>query len=67
MSVRYLGRGIEDMIREGLRKFLSDDPETFKLALKLLEVYSRKGRSGVRRLMQELVEADSIGSETTEA
>ncbi|QOJ78101.1 hypothetical protein IG193_04750 [Infirmifilum lucidum] len=67
MPVRYLGRGIEDTVREGLRKFLADDPGTLKLALELLEVYAREGRNGVRKLIQELVEAGNIGSEAAEA
>ncbi len=45
-----------NLIREELRKVLSDDPEALRLAEEILEVYAREGGSGVRRYIAKLVE-----------
>lgn len=67
MSVRYLGRGIEDALRDEYRKVLAGDQEALRLALRLLDAYAKEGRAGVRRIIKELLEEDSVGSEAEEA
>lgn len=67
MSVRHMGKGIEDTLREELEEQLKDDPETLNLALQLLDVYVHEGRRGVRRLIARLAEADDFEGENPKA
>jgi len=53
---KYLGKSIENILREALEKEFSRDPETLNLAIKLLETYKVRGSRGVKELLYSLVE-----------
>ncbi|MEZ0345086.1 MAG: hypothetical protein ABWK01_00830 [Infirmifilum sp.] len=67
MSTRYIGRGVEEALREELREALSEDPEALALSLRLLDEFVHKGPKGVRKFLNMLVEAGDVEGEAAEA
>jgi len=60
---RYMGVSVARTLRELLRRELQDDPEALELAEKLLEAFAVRGRRGVRRLLDELLEGEARGGD----
>ncbi|MEM0087693.1 MAG: hypothetical protein QXT33_06230 [Thermofilum sp.] len=55
---RYMGVSVERVLREVLRRELSDDPEALRLAEEILQAYVTRGRRGVKQLVEAMLEGE---------
>ncbi len=67
LESRYIGKSVEESIRNELRRILSDDVEAMKLAEEILNKYVEGGYRAVKDFVNRLIEgAEKIGGHTKE-